>query len=56
MIETDEVTELKFLKSIYGDKIPDELEKEVLSCGTVIYTSGKPNIKNLVKKTLALMS
>lgn len=52
----NERQELEFLKDIYGDNIPDNLEREVFPCGSVVYSVGKPNIEKLIEMTLALMS
>lgn len=56
MEKVEEKEKFDFLKAIYGDNIPEDLEMEVMPSGTIIYTDGKPNIKKLVAKALTLMS
>ena len=54
MRKIEEKEEFDFLKAIYGDNIPDDLEMEVKPCGTIIYSDGKPNVKKFVEKALLL--
>lgn len=52
-IEDKEVFD--FLKAIHGDDIPENLKRKTLPCGSVVYSVGEPDIKKIIKMTLALM-
>ena len=47
---------LNFLRAIHGDNIPEDITEEILPCGSVIYTVGKPDIKKIIRMVLALKS
>lgn len=45
-----------FLKAIYGDDIPEEIESDLTNPLVTIYTLGKPDMKILAKTALTLLS
>lgn len=50
------LSEQEQLKKVFGENIPKDIKRVEYEDGTVVYSTGKLNVKRLINSALALMS